>query len=157
MPIVRHPLCTDATLLALKDVPADEALIRRLEGSFRAMEMRGPNLADAVYERLFAALPTLRNAFPPDLGDQKRKFMITLSFLVANLRQTDAVRKAIRELGQRHRGYGVSLEFYPVFQNALLGAMSDVLGPAWTPELTADWSEALRLVGELMQEGARLG
>lgn len=154
MPIYRHPLCTTAGAPELGDLPLDTALIRRLEASFRAMEFQGPVLADIFFRLAAERTPARRALGLSSPAEEGRKFMSLLAFLVGNLRSPELVTRSVRELGGRLRRYGVRPEQLPMLLGALLAAMAETLGPAWTPEARADWTEALRLAGGLMREGA---
>lgn len=155
MPIYRHPLCANASTLGLGDLPLDMGLIRRLEASFRAMEFQGPVLVDTFLELAAKRAPALRAHGPGDTLEQRRKFMSALAFLVGNLRSPELVTQTIREFGGRLRSFGVGPEHLPALLGTLLAAMAETLGPAWTHEARADWTEALRLVGGLLREGAQ--
>src|SRR5262249_7724286 len=59
---------------------------------------------------------------------------------------------AVRQLGERHRGYGVSADHYGRVGAALLWTLEQGLGSAFTPEVKAAWSEAYRTLAGAMQE-----
>jgi len=69
--------------------------------------------------------------------------------------QLDAILPAVRQLGERHRGYGVSADHYGPVGAALLWTLEQGLGSAFTPEVKAAWSEAYRTLAGAMQEGER--
>lgn len=154
VPIAKHPLCNDAKDRGLRALPIDEVLILRLETSFGRLQAQGDALATRFYERLFAAAPAVRALFPADLADQKRKLMLTLSFLIASLRKPEQVRTAMRELGARHVSYGARPEHYPIVCDMLVATMAELHGDLWTAELESDWRGALQLVADLMRAGA---
>jgi hemoglobin-like flavoprotein len=151
MGISRHPLCTTSTTELLPDVPADAALIRRLEDSFHAISARGDDIAERFYKRLFEMRPDLRALFPADMAAQRRKLFDSLSVVIENLRRPQQVRAQLEALGKSHVRYGAKAEHYPLVAELLVGAMAD----GWTAELKDDWSSAMRLVCEIMLEGAR--
>src|SRR5262249_2556875 len=71
------------------------------------------------------------------------------------LHQLDAILPSVRQLGERHRGYGVSADHYGPVGAALLWTLEEGLGSAFTPEVKAAWSEAYRTLAGAMQEGER--
>jgi hemoglobin-like flavoprotein len=81
--------------------------------------------------------------------------MAMLTKTVNNLHQLDAILPAVRQLGERHRGYGVSADHYGPVGAALLWTLEQGLGSAFTPEVKAAWSEAYRTLAGAMQEGER--
>lgn len=151
MPVHRHPLATSA---AIAKVPADDALVQRLERSSRLLGLPSGRLAARFYERLFRRAPELRSRFAIDVSGQGAKLEATLHWVVQHLGQSRAIREELRTLGRRHVEYGATAAHYQMFQEELIGAMVDVAPPEWTAEDTADWTVAMRLVCETMLEGA---
>src|SRR5262245_25964233 len=104
MKITVHPLSTGGA--TPKGLPADEALIGRLQESFRPMIERGTELADRFYARLFSEHPEVRPLFPTNMAAQKQKLLDTLSLIIESLREPEITRKRIEQLGIAHVGYG---------------------------------------------------
>lgn len=155
MGLTRHPLSTAAALRDLAKLPPDEALIGRLERSFELVAADGDAFARRFYDRLFAGHPHLRALFPTDLSEQRRKLLATLRMVVVNLRSPEVVQLALHALGRQHATYGAHSAEYEAVVAAAVGAMGETAGKVWTIELQADWTSALRLVGEIMREGAQ--
>jgi hemoglobin-like flavoprotein len=155
MGISRHPLCSSSTAARLPDVPADAALIRRLEASFQRISARGDEFTERFYRRLFDAQPGLRAMFPEDMSVQKKKLLDSLRVVIAHLHTPAQVRAQLEELGRAHARYGVKPDQYPIVCEMLVAAMGDESGGEWTAELNDDWSSAIRLVSEIMLEGAQ--
>ena len=57
MRVTRHPLCSALTSRHLHGIPADEALILRLERSFEGPGAADGPLAQRFYDRLFFRHP----------------------------------------------------------------------------------------------------
>ncbi len=110
-------------------------------------------LARRFYERLFARVPAIRGMFSADLTKQSEKLSQTLEHVVLNMRNADGLTKDLKELGERHVGYGAKPEHYLVVIDELVGAMVDVGSPAFTAEDAADWRIALRIISERMIGG----
>jgi hemoglobin-like flavoprotein len=47
----------------------------------------------------------------------------------------------VKDLGQRHKGYGVTAAHYAPVGAALLWTLEKGLGPDFTPEVKAAWTE----------------
>ena len=133
----------------------DLALVQRLEDSFKLIAPRGPELVDRFYAHLFAKNPGLRAMFPADLAAQKKKLLAAIGLIMQYLRRPEQLTAPLRDLGERHVAYGAQLEHYPIVRDTLIGVMRDMSGPAWSAQLTADWTAALNLVVSIMLEGHR--
>jgi hemoglobin-like flavoprotein len=60
----------------------------------------------------------------------------------------------VRALGARHLGYGVTEEHYALFEDALHWALSEALGPEYTPEVEAAWRALYARLANTMRAGA---
>jgi hemoglobin-like flavoprotein len=150
--VSRHPLYASAD--PTPDVAVDDAMIARLEASFGLLAASKKNLAECFYARLFKAAPGLRGMFPKDMTAQQQKLTAALAMVVAHLRQPNAVRASLEDMGRRHVGYGVKAEHYPIVAEHLVGAMAEVGGDLWTRDLHDDWASSISMVGAIMMRGA---
>ncbi len=150
MTIRRHPLTPSVAAPGLK--PDLELADRLAASSARCGPLTG-RLAERFYERLFARVPQIRGMFPVEMSKQREKIGQTLEQVIANLRSADDLSGPLRELGERHVGYGAKPEHYPIVIDEMVAAMAEVAGAAWTPEDSADWSLALRVISERMIGG----
>jgi hemoglobin-like flavoprotein len=82
---------------------------------------------------------------------QKVKLIGMLATAVNNLHQLDVILPEVRELGARHRGYGVSADHYAPVGAALLWTLEQGLGGAFTPEVKAAWADAYSALAGAMQ------
>jgi hemoglobin-like flavoprotein len=110
--------------------------------------------ADLFYDRLFAIAPNLRALFPADLRAQKRKLMQMIATAVNGLPNLDKLVPAVKALGARHSGYGVTEAHYRTVGEALLWTLERGLGPDFTPEVRAAWAKVYGVLAETMQGGA---
>ena len=110
--------------------------------------------ADLFYDRLFYMAPSLRQMFPDDLRDQKRKLMVMLATAVHSLTDLDALAPKLMELGARHAGYGVRDHHYKVVGEALIWTLERGLADAFTPEVERAWVRVYLLIAATMQAGA---
>lgn len=130
--------------------------VELLEQSFKIVAPQGDAVAARFYERLFAKYPGVKPLFRNvDMATQKKKLLGSLVLVIQNLRRPDVLTKALREMGARHEGYGVTPAHYgPVAEN-LLAVLEEFAGPAWTPQVKTAWEEALTAVKTLMLEGTK--
>ena len=111
-------------------------------------------VAELFYYRLFELDPSLRLMFKSDMTEQKQKLMVALALVVTNLEKMDSLLPAIRELGRRHKSYGVRNRQYDVVGSALTWTLEIGLGTGWNKELADAWSNAYGRVAAAMIEGA---
>jgi hemoglobin-like flavoprotein len=129
--------------------------VQLLEESFDLVVLRGDDVTEEFYRRVFARAPRLRDLFAGvSMSLQKLKFVSTLVVLRMSLRDIEAVMPELEALGARHVSYGALPEHYPIIRAALLDAMEAVGGERWTPAHSAAWAELCALVEEAMLRGA---
>ena len=131
----------------------DIALVR---ASFARVAIQGA-AADIFYDRLFAVAPKLRELFPADLREQKRKLMQMISTAVGGLNELNKLVPAVRALGARHAGYGVTASDYAVVGTAFLWTLEQCLGQEFTPEVRSAWANVYGVIATTMQAGAADG
>ena len=132
--------------------PAQIALV---EDTFRKVAPIAEPAATIFYQRLFALDPALRPLFAhADMAEQGRKLMAAIGFVVANLRQPEALLPAIADLGRRHAGYGVQPGHYTTVGAALLATLEEGIGPDFTPAAREAWATAYTLLAGTMQKAA---
>lgn len=131
--------------------PDSQRLVRE---SFAKVAPIAPAAAAMFYDRLFVLDPSLRPLFKGDMDEQGRKLMTMIGTAVANLHRLDAVVPAVRDLGQRHAGYGVQPSHYDTVASALLWTLEQGLGDDFTPSTRQAWVECYTVLAGTMQEAA---
>jgi hemoglobin-like flavoprotein len=111
-------------------------------------------VAGLFYDRLFAIAPELRQLFSDDLNSQKRKLMALLSTCVGKLQDFSTLAPVIKGLGARHVVYGAKTEHYAIVAEALMWALKQSLGDAFTPEIRHAWTKVYQVIATTMQAGA---
>ena len=106
------------------------------------------------YGRLFDLDPSLRRLFKIDLKEQSKKLVATLDALVEGVDDWEKIVPVLRELGQRHVGYGVKEQHYDTVCSALVWAFGQALQPGFDDEVRAAWTAVIRAVNEQMNIGA---
>ena len=128
--------------------------ISSLRSSFAALEPLAPVVAGRFYSRLFELDPSLRGLFHGDMRSQGQKLMGMLGFIVGNLEEPETLVPAVEELGIRHAGYRVEPRHYETVGVALIAAMADTLGEAFTREAAGAWREAYDFLAKVMIDAA---
>jgi hemoglobin-like flavoprotein len=128
--------------------------VKLVQDSFAKVRPIAGTAADLFYGRLFEIAPQVRALFPEDMAEQKKKLMAMLGLAVANLGHPETVAPAIQDLGRKHVAYGTQAAHYEPVGAALLWTLEQGLGPDFTPEVRAAWTETYTLVAGLMKEAA---
>jgi hemoglobin-like flavoprotein len=86
-----------------------------------------------------------------DMKAQRTKLVHALTLVVASVDDVDRLLPALAALGKRHAGYGIEQRHFDSVGDALLWALSDVLGDAFTLELRDVWARAYVLIASVMR------
>jgi len=121
-----------------------------VQKSFQKVVPIAATAADLFYDRLFEIAPQTRSLFPSDMAEQKKKLMAMLGTAVTNLHKLDTILPAAKELGKRHKTYGVTADQYAPVGAALLWTLEKGLGPDFTPETKVAWTEAYTALAGVM-------
>lgn len=129
--------------------------INLVKDSFRQVLPIADQAAALFYARLFELDPSLRALFRGDMVEQGRKLMTMIATAVAALERLDTIVPAVRALGARHSGYGVTEEHYATVGAALLWTLEKGLGAAFTPAVRDAWTGTYTLLANTMIEAQR--
>jgi hemoglobin-like flavoprotein len=124
--------------------------ITLVQSSFQKVVPIAGTAADLFYDRLFEIAPQVRPMFPEDMAEQKVKLMAMLGTAVANLHQLETILPAVKALGERHKGYGVTADHYAPVGAALLWTLEQGLGPEFTPDTREAWTAAYTALAGVM-------
>lgn len=125
-----------------------------VQKSFRMILPIADLAGEMFYRRLFELDPSLRQLFPADVKEQSRKLIHVLAIVTSRLEDLDGVLPMVRELGERHAGYGVKAEHYAVVGEALLWVLARCLDDAFTHEVRVAWVKTYEIVAAVMQDAA---
>ncbi len=112
-------------------------------------------LGDVFYSRLFLKEPSLRKMFQVPREIQAKKLIDMLDMIVSRLDRLNEVSENIKQLGQRHVGYGVKPKHYEEVGKALLWSISKGLGKDWNPEVEAAWTACYALLTDAMLDASK--
>ena len=134
--------------------PAQQEIVRATFAKLAVM----PEVAGALfYERLFSLNPGLQPMFKHDMRIQGVKLMTMLAMIVYNLHQPGHILPAVRDLGQRHVGYGVKDGDYDALRGALLWTLEQILGEDFTPAVGDAWAVCYRELADEMKAATASG
>lgn len=128
--------------------------IELVQASFELVRPIADQAAETFYQRLFEIAPHYRHMFKNDIKKQGAMLMSTLGLAVGSLSNLEKILPAVRALGQRHAGYGVTAEHYQPVAEAFLWTLDYYLGDAFTPELKEAWVIAYTTLAGVMIEAS---
>jgi hemoglobin-like flavoprotein len=123
-----------------------------VQKSWRAVLPVGDTAAELFYGKLFSLDPSVRGLFKDDMVEQGRNLTAMISVAVGALSNPERIALAVRQLGERHAGYGVQRRHYELVGTSLLWMLEKCLGEAFTPEVKAAWLVTYVFLAEAMQE-----
>lgn len=125
-----------------------------IEASVPVLREHGAQITRTFYTNMFNAHPELKNIFNMGnqaSGAQQQALASALVAYAANIDNVEALLPVVKRIAHKHAAVGVKPAHYPIVARHLLGAISQVLGGAATPDLLAAWDEAYWLLaGELI-------
>lgn len=121
-----------------------------VQASFDLVRPIADQAAETFYNRLFEIAPHYRAMFKHDIKKQGAMLMSTLGLAVGSLNNLEKILPAVRALGQRHAGYGVTAEHYQPVAEAFLWTLEFYLGKEFTPALKEAWVEAYTTLAGVM-------
>jgi NAD(P)H-flavin reductase/hemoglobin-like flavoprotein len=127
----------------------------RLRESFAHVAMHGDELPLFFYSDLFIKHPEVRDLFPVSMAAQRGHLADALVKIVSQVDSVNELTAFLQALGRDHRKFGAVAEHYDAVGSSLLATLEHFSGPAWTPELAADWKAAYDLIGSVMIAAAR--
>lgn len=123
------------------------ALIRK---SFVRVLARREEFSYALYDRLFSVVPEARSLFSSDMVAQREKLVATLAFVVNGASNLGELTNEVRELGRRHRAYGVEMAHYGILRGVLVDTLAEIVGNEFTPDVAAAWAALYDELAEAM-------
>ena len=129
--------------------------IALLESSFEKVKPKASEFVESFYNNLFTDYPAAKPLFAhSDMKSQGNKLLMSLVFVIDNLRKPGELTGTLKGLGARHVKYGALPEHYPLVGNSLLKTFEQYLGADWTENTKQAWVDAYGLITEVMLDGA---
>ena len=128
--------------------------IALVQSSFERLGPELPAMTTRFYQELFGRDPSLRPLFTTGPARQEARFAEKLTEIVRAMPRLSELLAHTRDLGARHVAYGVRVAHYQTVGDALLDALSAVLGDEFDAATRDAWAIAYNLVAETMLEGA---
>ena len=157
-PLPRSQSAPQSEIIPQQSTPAQSDAFRQVilvERSFEKIKPCAAEFAASFYHNLFRSSPKLRTMFKEtDMEKQQQKLVSALVLLVGNVRDPDHLVPMLRDLGARHKGYGVIEKHYPAVGGALLQTFEQYLKDDWTTDVQQAWTDTFDAIAQIMLEGA---
>jgi hemoglobin-like flavoprotein len=128
--------------------------LKALETSFDLIDLRGDELMDEFFSRLFATEPSVKPLFRADLESQKTMLLAVLALVRKSFRNLDDIAPTLRKLGACNVAHGARPEHYRLVSATLIASMAAIASKNWKPEYERAWNGACEIVTATMLEGA---
>ena len=99
---------------------------------------------ELFFERLFYLAPSLRQFFPEDLRETRRRLVPTLASVIDAFAHPDVLHALLQHLGVRLAARGVTEAHYGIVGDTLIWTLERVLASGFTPEVEASWRAIYR-------------
>ncbi|MGH3752370.1 MAG: FAD-binding oxidoreductase [Pseudonocardiaceae bacterium] len=133
---------------------AAAAMVRLIRESYAAVQPRADEVVRFFYATLFAIAPATRELFAVNMEVQRGRLLRALVHIVQAVDRPDDLVPFLRQLGRDHRKFGVLTQHYDAMGIALITALKQYAGPAWTPQVEKAWIDAYGLIAKTMAEAA---
>src|SRR4029077_9798420 len=111
--------------------------------------------AELFYGQFFELDPAVSTLFQGDMKEQGKKLVTMIDAAVKGLNSLDKLVPALRELGKRLAGYGVTRAHYGTVGAVLLWTLEKGLGEAaFTPDVREAWTSVYGVLAGTMQTAA---
>jgi len=125
-----------------------------LEQSFNEMAPNAETLVSRFYEELFKRFPAVQDLFKnTSMDEQRKKLLSAIKLVVSNIRNPQALKESLTNLGKRHNEYGAKPEHFQAVKSTLLDVMQEISGATWTMARKQTWDNALQYVASTMLSG----
>jgi len=128
--------------------------VRLIRESYAQVAPRAEEATRFFYAMLFAIAPATRELFAANMEVQRSRFWRALVHIVQNVDRPDELVPFLDQLGRDHRKFGVLAQHYDAMGTALVTALKQYAGSAWTPQVEKAWRDAYGLIAKTMQEAA---
>lgn len=131
--------------------------IQSIKETIPLINQKAENVTTRMYDILFSKYPETKPLFADATSDQHKKLAGAIAAFAGNVDNLPALSNAVEKMASAHVATNVQPQHYPMVADALITAMGDVLGDAFTQERKNAWVEGYTfLAGVLMQREQQL-
>jgi len=110
------------------------------------------NVTTRMYEILFSKYPETKPLFANAASDQHKKLAGAVAAFAGNIDNLGVLGQAVEKMALSHVTTNVQPKHYPMVADALITAMGDVLGDAFTEERKNAWVEAYTFLANILMK-----
>ena len=134
----------------------DAEHVRLIREGWAQIAPRSDETAKVFYARLFEMAPDARPMFAHvDMDAQRRKFMEMLGTLIRLLDDPGDIVTETIPAARRHASYGVTDHHLDMARAALLDALEETLGDAFTTDARHAWARLYDLTSAVMRRASQ--
>ena len=129
-----------------------EKQIELVKSSVPTLQERGVEITAALYRRLLAGNPEMRQLFNQGhqrTGKQHMSLAAAILSYAQNIENPIVLFNAVQHIASKHVSLNIRAEHYPIMGRHLLDAIEEVLGDAATDELLDAWASAYAQLAEI--------
>ncbi|CFX06616.1 Flavohemoprotein [Candidatus Filomicrobium marinum] len=127
--------------------------IQLVKATVPALRQHGLAITQKMYEHLFKN-EEIRDLFNQSHqganGSQPKALAQAILAYAENIENLGALAPAVERIAQKHAGLNILPEHYPFVANALLQAISDILGDAASDDILKAWGEAYWFLANIL-------
>lgn len=110
------------------------------------------NVTTRMYEILFSKYPETKPMFDNAAKDQHKKLAGAIAAFAGNIDNLGVLGAAVEKMATSHVMTNVKPIHYPMVADALITAMGDVLGEAFTDARKNAWIEAYTFLANILMQ-----
>jgi NAD(P)H-flavin reductase/hemoglobin-like flavoprotein len=133
---------------------AAASTVRLIRESYAQIQPHAAEFMQFFYAMFFAIAPDSRELFAVNMEAQRNRFWRALVHIVQHVDRSDELIPFLHQLGRDHRKFGILPQHYGAMGTALMTALKQYAGPAWTPQVEKAWRDTYKLIVKAMHEAA---
>ena len=130
-----------------------QEVVHTIKATVPVVRDHGLEVTKAFYQNLLTEVPELKDIFNQSNqadGHQAKALAAAVYAYAEHIDNPEVLEPAIKHITQKHTSLFVKPEQYDVVGKYLLGAFSQVLGPAFTSEVQDAWAAAYSELAKIM-------
>lgn len=129
-----------------------EETIKLVKSTAPLLKEKGEDVTTKMYQILFSKYAETEVLFK-NANNQPTKLAAAISAYAANIDKLENLSDAVELMAQRHVNAEIKPKHYPMVGDALLTAMTEVLGSdVITDEVYSAWGEAYNFLAEVLKK-----
>lgn len=126
--------------------------IAAIKETIPLVNQEAENVTTRMYEILFSKYPETKLMFTNAAKDQHKKLAGAIAAFAGNIDNLGVLGAAVEKMAQSHVMTQVKPIHYPMVADALITAMGDVLGEAFTDARKNAWVEAYTFLANILMQ-----